>query len=115
MPSPSGRSVPLSPHDRTLLPSSAQASNYPDSSIQSAFNTALNNFSIPGSEVPTTTTVYARLLRMRTATAAFIDPMLLLRMEILPEVAGWLYELLDGYRALAIKTHSQASREHRHS
>ncbi len=36
--------------------------------------------------------------------AAFIEPMLLLRTEALPEGAGWLYELkLDGYRALAIK------------
>src|SRR5687767_12880367 len=37
--------------------------------------------------------------------AQFIDPMLLLRKERLPEGPDWLYELkLDGYRALAIKT-----------
>ena len=37
--------------------------------------------------------------------AQFIDPMLLLRKEKLPEGAEWLYEIkLDGYRALAIRT-----------
>ena len=37
--------------------------------------------------------------------AAFIEPMLLLRSESLPEGPNWIYELkLDGYRALAIKT-----------
>src|SRR5258706_4817996 len=37
--------------------------------------------------------------------AAFIEPMLLLRTNTLPEGAKWLYEIkLDGYRALAIKT-----------
>jgi ATP-dependent DNA ligase len=37
--------------------------------------------------------------------AAFVEPMLLLRKERLPEGADWLYEIkLDGYRALAIKT-----------
>jgi bifunctional non-homologous end joining protein LigD len=36
--------------------------------------------------------------------ASFIEPMLLLRTEMLPEGAQWLYELkYDGYRALAIK------------
>jgi bifunctional non-homologous end joining protein LigD len=40
--------------------------------------------------------------------AAFIEPMLLLRTEALPEGAKWLYEIkLDGYRALAIKTKGQ--------
>jgi DNA ligase D-like protein (predicted ligase) len=35
----------------------------------------------------------------------FIEPMLLLRSETLPEGPDWTYELkLDGYRALAIKT-----------
>ncbi|HET9219777.1 MAG TPA: non-homologous end-joining DNA ligase [Terriglobia bacterium] len=35
----------------------------------------------------------------------FIDPMLLLRKEKLPEGAEWLYEIkLDGYRALAIRS-----------
>ena len=38
-------------------------------------------------------------------TARFIEPMLLLRPEKLPEGADWLVELkLDGYRALAIKS-----------
>ena len=37
--------------------------------------------------------------------AQFIDPMLLLRTERLPEGPEWSYEIkLDGYRALAIKT-----------
>jgi bifunctional non-homologous end joining protein LigD len=37
--------------------------------------------------------------------AAFIQPMLLLRKEKLPEGREWLYEIkLDGYRALAIKS-----------
>jgi bifunctional non-homologous end joining protein LigD len=39
------------------------------------------------------------------AKARFIEPMLLLRTEKLPEGTDWLTELkLDGYRALAIKT-----------
>jgi ATP dependent DNA ligase domain len=42
------------------------------------------------------------------AKARFIEPMLLLRTEKLPEGADWLTELkLDGYRALAIKTGGQ--------
>ena len=42
---------------------------------------------------------------MPTSTRAFfIEPMLLLRAEKLPESPEWLYELkLDGYMALAIK------------
>jgi ATP-dependent DNA ligase len=37
--------------------------------------------------------------------AGFIQPMLLLRTERLPEGPDWLYELkLDGYRALAVKS-----------
>jgi len=37
-------------------------------------------------------------------TARFIEPMLLLRADKLPEGDGWLYEVkFDGYRALAIK------------
>jgi ATP-dependent DNA ligase len=41
----------------------------------------------------------------RRALARFIDPMLLLRTEKLPEGPTWLHEIkLDGYRALAIKT-----------
>jgi ATP-dependent DNA ligase len=36
--------------------------------------------------------------------AAFIEPMLLLRKEKLPEGKEWLYEIkLDGYRAIAVK------------
>jgi len=38
-------------------------------------------------------------------TAQFVEPMLLLRTEKLPEGKEWLYEIkLDGYRALAIKS-----------
>src|SRR5271169_4729228 len=41
----------------------------------------------------------------RKAKAAFVEPMLLLRTEKLPEGPPWVHELkLDGYRALAIKT-----------
>jgi bifunctional non-homologous end joining protein LigD len=41
----------------------------------------------------------------RKTKAAFIEPMLLLRTEKLPQGAEWQYELkLDGYRALAIKS-----------
>src|SRR5450432_3621373 len=41
----------------------------------------------------------------KKAKAEFIEPMLLLRTEKLPEGPDWLIELkLDGYRALAIKT-----------
>jgi ATP-dependent DNA ligase len=37
--------------------------------------------------------------------AKFIEPMLLLSAETLPEGPGWSFELkLDGYRAIAIKT-----------
>jgi bifunctional non-homologous end joining protein LigD len=40
-----------------------------------------------------------------SAQACFIDPMLLLRTDKLPDGDGWLYEVkFDGYRALAIKT-----------
>jgi DNA ligase D-like protein (predicted ligase) len=42
---------------------------------------------------------------MPDTKAKFIEPMLLLRTEKLPDGPQWLYELkLDGYRALAIKT-----------
>ena len=35
----------------------------------------------------------------------FIEPMLLLRTDKLPDRDGWLYELkLDGFRAVAFKT-----------
>jgi DNA ligase D-like protein (predicted ligase) len=47
------------------------------------------------------------VLEMATAKtkAAFVEPMLLLRKESLPDGPNWLVELkLDGYRALAIKT-----------
>jgi bifunctional non-homologous end joining protein LigD len=44
-------------------------------------------------------------MAQRRMAAAFIEPMLLLRKERLPEGPDWLYEVkLDGYRALAIKT-----------
>ena len=40
----------------------------------------------------------------RTAAAGFIEPMLLLRAELLPSGEQWSYELkLDGYRAIAFK------------
>jgi bifunctional non-homologous end joining protein LigD len=40
--------------------------------------------------------------------AAFIEPMLLLPTDSLPEGGQWAYELkLDGYRALAIKTNGK--------
>jgi bifunctional non-homologous end joining protein LigD len=40
----------------------------------------------------------------RKVNASFIEPMLLLRTERLPEGPGWLMELkFDGYRALASK------------
>ena len=42
---------------------------------------------------------------MPKTKATFIEPMLLLRMEKLPQGADWLYEIkLDGYRDLAIKS-----------
>ena len=42
---------------------------------------------------------------MPDTKAKFIEPMLLLRTEKLPDGPQWLHELkLDGYRALAIKT-----------
>ena len=42
---------------------------------------------------------------MTKTKATFIEPMLLLRTEKLPQGADWLYEIkLDGYRALAIKS-----------
>ena len=44
-----------------------------------------------------------------TVKARFIEPMLLLRTEALPDDPHrWLYELkLDGYRAIAFKTKGQ--------
>jgi bifunctional non-homologous end joining protein LigD len=44
-------------------------------------------------------------MRVRKARATFVEPMLLLRTDKLPEGPDWLCELkLDGYRSLAIKT-----------
>jgi hypothetical protein len=41
----------------------------------------------------------------KRASIGFVEPMLLLRTEKLPEGPDWLYELkFDGYRALAIKS-----------
>jgi len=43
--------------------------------------------------------------------ARFIEPMLLLRTEKLPEGPDWVVELkLDGYRALAIKADDSCAR-----
>jgi bifunctional non-homologous end joining protein LigD len=50
----------------------------------------------------------SRLDRLRSVAvrtrATFVEPMLLLRTDKLPEDDRWLYELkLDGYRAIAFK------------
>lgn len=46
--------------------------------------------------------LYPKLVRSK---AHFVEPMLLLHKEHLPDDPNWLLELkLDGYRALAIKT-----------
>jgi bifunctional non-homologous end joining protein LigD len=48
------------------------------------------------------------VLRQKTK-AQFIEPMLLVRSDTLPEGPNWAYELkLDGYRALAIKSYGVA-------
>ena len=40
--------------------------------------------------------------------ATFVEPMLLLKTDSLPESTNWAYELkLDGYRALGIKTNGR--------
>src|SRR5438105_6157959 len=45
---------------------------------------------------------------MPKAKAGFIEPMVLLRTEALPEGTEWIYELkLDGYRALGVKASGQ--------
>src|SRR6266404_4709197 len=52
-----------------------------------------------------TTTLTLVLMAEKRVRAAFVEPMLLLRTEKLPEGKDWLYELkFDGYRALAIKS-----------
>src|SRR5690242_16210531 len=44
-------------------------------------------------------------MAMAKTRASFIEPMLRLRSESLPQGPDWIFELkLDGYRALAIKT-----------
>jgi bifunctional non-homologous end joining protein LigD len=46
----------------------------------------------------------ARTAAPSSSSARFIQPMLLLRTDSLPDSAQWLYELkLDGYRAIAFK------------
>ena len=48
-------------------------------------------------------------MQSRQTNARFIEPMLLLPAQTLPEGPSWTYELkLDGYRALAIKTGGKA-------
>jgi DNA ligase D-like protein (predicted ligase) len=48
-------------------------------------------------------------LRGKKTKAAFVQPMLLLPTNELPEGVGWVYEpKLDGYRALAIKSENKA-------
>jgi DNA ligase D-like protein (predicted ligase) len=64
---------------------------------------------LPGGGDPETvskaTTKPKRVVRRSTARAEFIEPMLLLRTDELPEGPEWTYELkLDGYRALGIKS-----------
>jgi bifunctional non-homologous end joining protein LigD len=50
-----------------------------------------------------------------TTKAGFIQPMLLQRIERLPEGPDWLYELkLDGYRALATKAGGKLQLRSRH-
>src|SRR3984885_10281738 len=45
----------------------------------------------------------------RKISAAFIEPMLLVRSDTVPEGPNWVYELkLDGYRALAVKSYGGA-------
>ena len=47
---------------------------------------------------------YARKFMSGKAKGGFIEPMLLLRTEQLPDGPEWLHELkFDGYRALAVK------------
>src|SRR5256885_10194436 len=46
----------------------------------------------------------------RTASARFIEPMLLMRTDSLPSGEQWLYELkLDGYRAIAFRRNRDVS------
>jgi bifunctional non-homologous end joining protein LigD len=53
---------------------------------------------------------HLRHLPQPKTKAAFIEPMLLLRANALPDGPNWLYELkLDGYRALGIKSGSKAA------
>ena len=59
----------------------------------------------PADEIDVGVTVTGDKLKRVPARAAFIQPMLLLPTERLPEGSNWSYELkLDGYRALAVKT-----------
>jgi DNA ligase D-like protein (predicted ligase) len=59
------------------------------------------------STLPTHAPVDVARTNLKKTKAEFVEPMLLLRSESLPEGSDWLYELkLDGYRALAIKTDS---------
>jgi hypothetical protein len=49
--------------------------------------------------------LYSAPMVARKIKARYVEPMLLLRRQHLPEGADWTYEInLDGYRALAIKS-----------
>jgi ATP-dependent DNA ligase len=66
------------------------------------FQTRKSDFRAANIKTAKTATAKSKTGKTR---AAFIEPMLLLRSETLPEGPEWLFELkLDGYRALAIKT-----------
>jgi bifunctional non-homologous end joining protein LigD len=60
---------------------------------------------LAGERLPTTGREILECVATTKVTTRFIEPMLFLRTDKLPEGPGWLHELkFDGYRALAIKT-----------
>src|ERR1700722_4825006 len=59
-------------------------------------------FRVPSADRPPD---YTRAVPSREIKAKFIEPMLLLPAETLPQGPGWTYELkLDGFRAIGLKT-----------